>query len=345
MNMLDNGLTKNMYSLGNNSDSRDSRNALSLIITFNSKLNKILKTEFKECKVVNCALNYNQVQNLIDNSTSIDENLDPKIHFAYNFFKRNQDTTNQSIEKMIEFYMVYYNKTVAETLYNINTNTILRTHLESATKNETIFNDPTNSRNDESLKKHLAKCSLNAALYEIKPTNTSHSALNLEYYTHATSPIRRFVDIVNQINILYKINNINQFLIPNQNLIDKINRFDKNLKRFYNINKKLEFIYDSPANQLDNIDAYIINISGIRVTIFIPSLNIEHSIYIISPKMVTDKSQNKIEYNHISKKVTINGYTFELHQKIVINISKLTSMSRLNSKLFITIIEPEITLL
>ena len=88
-----------------------------------------------------------------------------------------------------------------------------------------------------------------------------------------------------------------------------------------------------------------ININGIRIKLYIPNLDIEHSIYIISPKMATDKSQNKIEYDDLNKKITINGCTFMLHQKIVINIAKLTSMSRLNSKLFITIIKPEITLL
>ena len=47
---------------------------------------------------------------------------------------------------------------------------------------------------------------MEAAVYAIAPSDTRHITLGLEFYTHATSPIRRYVDIINQHMIIASIN-------------------------------------------------------------------------------------------------------------------------------------------
>ena len=97
---------------------------------------------------------------------------------------------------MVEHYMLLYNNMVAKELYASDPNTILRTHRNSLDLNST----------DDVLQKYLLKRQLNSATYESNPENTRHEGLDMDLYTHATSPIRRYVDIINQLNLV-RINN------------------------------------------------------------------------------------------------------------------------------------------
>ena len=100
-------------------------------------------------------------------------------------------------------------------------------------------------------------------MYESNPENTRHDSLDLDLYTHATSPIRRYVDIINQINII-RIGNKETSLV--WGCLEKINLFQKNLRKFYNNYKKLDVIFGPELN----VDAYIVNIEGIKISVFIP---------------------------------------------------------------------------
>lgn len=85
----------------------------------------------------------------------------------------------------IEKYMVHYNRTAAEFL-QAHTAGVLR--VQSAATAEKVYSWPPALA-------HLAK---EAALYAPATDTTGHAGLGLASYTHATSPLRRYADLINQ---------------------------------------------------------------------------------------------------------------------------------------------------
>ena len=124
---------------------------------------------------------------------------------------------------------------MAETLYKVNKGTILRRHTVADTSKitNTYSKDLTN---------YLTRINQNAAEYirGDKEEHLTHESLGFEYYTHATSPIRRFVDIINQINIINILENQpSRFITYSNEKILSINNFNKNVSKFYNNYKNL----------------------------------------------------------------------------------------------------------
>ena len=113
--------------------------------------------------------------------------------------------------------------------------------------------------------------------------------------------------------------------------LDEINLFQKNLRKFYNNYKKLDVIFGS--EQI--LDAYIINFDGIKISVFIPELDFEHSFYGISRKLV---DCNKVETG--DDFLEINEKRFNLHDKIQIKITPLPFEEKFNKKIHISIVNP-----
>ena len=310
INMLRDNETYNVYSLGN----KTPKNAISLILEYEDY--KLTKYYFKECVVSNNPLSYNKAESLKNNEKHV-------INILYNFTKKLLQLEEISMTKLVEYYMIIYNNLGATTLYNYDKNTILRTH-------------SCNGHIDESseLNKYLSILNKNAAKYESNPENTRHNDLDLTYYSHMTSPIRRHVDIINQINILKFLNNEP---LMTTNYLDKINIFNKNLRKFYNNYKKLKLLY-TIENNIETY-AYVINISNNKIKIYIPSLDIEHSFNAISHKLI---NSNTLEYDE--KYLIINNTKINLFDKISIKLTPLVFEEKFNKKFNITILDPVIEL-
>ena len=342
LNMLDDSLTINDFSLGDRP--MDSKHAISLFITIDLGLDTVLESKFKLTRVNNRAISYADATHIIDASKASKASKNYcEIRHLYEYATRHLGIEDLSLElpttqKMVEFYMLLYNQTAAELLYKKNNYTILRTH-GSGTDTSITTEKPISS---EVLGNHLNKKQLSAAIYDVDPVKTTHSGLGLQYYTHATSPIRRFVDIINQVNITKCIHGEEPFLILNKDNVDQINQFDKNLRKFYNDNKKLSIMFSNPEKPIFNVEAYIIELKHIRAKLYIPSLDIEHTIYIISPKLATTQNNNKIVYSEST--LNINDTVFTLYQRVDIDITKLPFSEKFKDKLFIQIVNPQITL-
>jgi exoribonuclease R len=238
--------------------------------------------------------------------------------------------------------MLLYNSLLAETLYKSNPNTILRTHKLSGYQL-----DESSRVLDPKLQKYLTVINQNAACY-VSNSGIGHQDLNLDYYTHATSPIRRYVDIINQQNMIRYLNN--QEFIPSSNYnLEKVNQFQKSLRKFYNYYKKLKLIFtetetytntntNTKTNQSifeSNFDAYIIGISGVKLKVFIPELDIEHGFLVISNKLL---DSNRVVQE--SDSITINNTSFKVYDKIKIKITPLKYEEKFNKKLHIKVLEP-----
>ena len=189
--------------------------------------------------------------------------------------------------KIVEYWMVYTNKFIAKYLIDNNySNIILRSHQKSIENKEINI--------DECLNNYLSLKHENSALYVIYNKDNLdqfHSKLGSEYYTHFTSPIRRSVDFYIHMLLLNKIKNIeNNELIK---IIDKINTFTKNCRRFDRTIRRLNFIYDlKELNKNIETYAYIIGITKNKLTLYIPEFNLEEKVIIIPYKF--EKSYNTI---------------------------------------------------
>ena len=152
----------------------------------------------------------------------------------------------------------------------------------------------------------------------------------MDLYTHATSPIRRYVDIINQINLI-RIKNGGASLVCG--CLEKINLFQKNLRKFYSNYKKLDVIFGTVLE----LDAFVVDFKGIKVSVYIPKLDFEHSFHGISRKLV---ECNQVEMGEDF--LEINGTRINKFQKIKIKITPLPYEERFNKKIHISVLSPAI---
>ena len=322
INMLDDLHTFQKCSLGNG----ERKLALSLILEYSYVTStssiKLLDCHFKESVVVNTAYAY------------ADSNSD--IGTLLEFTKNITGNSNMNSCEMVEYFMILYNSKVAEKLYNSENkgDTILRTHSLTNTNTNT-----SNFSSDSILNKYLKLSGMQAAEYCIEPEDTSHQSLSLEYYTHATSPIRRFVDIINQNMIISQIDSSYSWNRENYGFeINEINKFGKYLRKFYNNYKKLKIIY-SPI-KYENLDAYIIKIKNNRLKLYIPSLEITCNFELVSSRLLNaaDIDFRVVENSDgVSQEARLNGKSYMLYEKIKINITQLKYENVFSRKLKITL--------
>ena len=314
--MLDERHSFEECSLGNG----ELKRSLSLILRYNmngpewNKSYELDSYDFQETIVKNTALSYEEAEQMI-----CDEN-NTGVYKLWDMTRCVMGVEELSATKMVEHYMLLYNNMVAKYLYDKDPRTILRTHKSSLDLNST----------DDVLQKYLIKRQLNSATYESNPENTRHEGLDMDLYTHATSPIRRYVDIINQNNIIRAKQNYELMVCGH---LEKINLFQKNLRKFYNNYKKLDVIFGPELIK----DAFIVSFDGLKVSVFIPDLDFEHSFYGISRKLI---ECNQVEMG--DDYLEINGIRLSLHDKIQIKITPLPYEERFNKKIHISLIEPSL---
>lgn len=152
--------------------------------------------------------------------------------------------------KMVEVYMILYNKLITQ-------------YLEK--EPNMIF------RNQKLFKK---------AVYEFQ--RTGHESLGLEHYTHATSPIRRYVDwIIQKIFKKQNVENIN---------LERVNQYEKEVKKLSRM-----WDYLKASREMTSGAEYEIELREIqddRVVFWCEKLNIQ-----ISNKMKYTKVEDGIEIN------------------------------------------------
>ena len=162
--------------------------------------------------------------------------------------------------KMVEVFMVLYNKNITE-------------YLEG--QNGMIF------RNQKGFGK---------AVYEFN--RSGHSSLGLTHYTHATSPIRRYVDWM--IQRIFK----KQMIIGDINL-ERVNEYEREIKRLSRM-----WDYLKASREMKSGDVYEIEFREIqdnRLIFFCHKLNI-----IIA---------NKIAFDIIENGMKINGNEYKIGEK------------------------------
>ena len=306
------------------------RLALSLVITVRDGIE--VSREFRESVVKNTALSYDEVNSKEMNGMNGSKCRQSRelLEFSREYYNEPEMTA----QKMVERYMIMYNSAVAEKLYMCNPQgTILRTHQGS------LGGESLETITDSRLMEFLNRRKMEAAVYAIAPEDTRHLTLGLEFYTHATSPIRRYVDIINQHMIIASIDagytwSCDSFKVE----IDAINTFNKSLRKFYNYYKKLEIVHSGRLDEHRDFDAYIVSIKGVKLTIWIPDLEITHNVNVISSKLLV---AGDIIFDSTESCVTVNERSYNVYDKISVIITPRPSECVFNRKLHVSILELE----
>ena len=148
--------------------------------------------------------------------------------------------------------------------------------------------------------------------------------LRVLYSCHNTSLCRYY----KQINLVYLLGNGKIDFIEN---IDIVNLFNKNLRKFYNNYKKLNVIFSKTSKGV--YDCYITQIKNCKLKVYIPSLEIEHGFYPVSPKL--------FDCNELIEKenmLLVNDMELKLYNKISIELTCLPYETKFNKKLYVNII-------
>jgi len=147
-------------------------------------------------------------------------------------------------EKLIENFMIQCNETIASTIYNLDLPFIYRIHdevkdekLEELKKNLSHFNIEIPSKqnkltsmffkkildslNDDEISKNIVNKLLLKSMSKAQYStfNIGHFALSLNNYTHFTSPIRRYSDL-----LVHRL--IKKYLLSNDDYYSKIESID-----------------------------------------------------------------------------------------------------------------------
>jgi exoribonuclease R len=294
------------------------RRTFSIILLFDKEYN-IITISFKKMLItVTKNLSYEDAENnlQLEQLFNIGKILKNSIKDSF------KDNEIYDTHQMVAVYMILANKIVAEKIVSYDSkNVILRTHKTN------LSNAQIKSKNYEN---ELFDCA--KAQYQTSSSDSNHAGLHLKYYTHFTSPIRRYADILvhrQLFNVLcnQKINSCNDI----ENTIKYINLYEQYyslLKRNYEIMRIVDTLH------IEIVDAQIVNINTEKYSmrLFIPKYNIQYEYYITNESLLIEICDDKIIiYDNEKEK------TYALFQMIK---CKLVPAKRHMLKLLVEIIDP-----
>ena len=322
------------------------KRTFSVIITLDNNFD-ILNVDFKRLLVkINKNLSYEQAEKMIQidinikNMYEIGSKLKQHISSSFN------DKIPYDIHQMIEVYMIMANKLVAEKLIANdvdNSNALLRSQNSKSTQLVQPTQPTQLVQSDEQINLDLIKkyelSKLERAVYQLGVFESRHSNLNLEYYTHFTSPMRRYADIMVHRQLEKKINGeeIKKISLEKLFLINFYSNYYKKVSRYSN----LIFV----AKNLPSVSEYDCNVILIKnngnIRLHISELKLDYDHVVIDKKInniieITNLNDDMIILENI---ITKNKIIIKLFQKLRIKIVKLEkSMEKIN----ISIIDPNI---
>jgi exoribonuclease-2 len=234
---------------------------------------------------------------------------------------------------MVAKLMILYNTHIAKYLYETNPLSILRVHYrppDEIDEEQLVPNDvlPIIQRM-KSYKGYYRVAG------DCSPEEVIHSSLGLTYYTHATSPIRRFVDLWNQICLNNEIQLCGAFKIRDH--IHSINWRSFMIKRAYEQMNLVNIFQAKRNEQLDPLyEGIIIGIDDDSIKIYIKKLNRSFMFRVYNKGTdycATDKYIQFMRHDY-------HTLELKLYQKIVCRIFIKTDQYAWSNKVSIELLEP-----
>jgi ribonuclease R len=334
INMLPDKLVINSLSLNKDFE----RQAVSVVLEFDSNY-LLVKNEVHKSIIINKnQLSYEEAQKIIDKKpvNKFRKNIKllsdlNEVHVILQKFKKNNkieslnkflDLQSDEIDshEIVQILMVLTNYIVGEKLLTKEFS-IFRKH-ESKQVEHNQLNLIKNIENKE-LTRVYSNFQSNKASYTIvekkdyDKNKYSHSALGLEHYTHFTSPIRRYFDVLVH-RLLFEECSLEDF----KNKIQLINNIELQMKRYDKNALRLFKISTMPKTSVE-MKVYIIDfdISG-KINVWIPDYNLIETIRIL-PKEIIEKVKIEIfgQNNEYMKVSNENGeITLKIFQDVILNL-------------------------
>ena len=340
------------------------RRAFSVVIVFNNNLEKI-NIQFKKTMIVNKkVMTYDEAEVYVKQDINItNDPLKKCVREMYSIGKRLFDSTfynrlsldsncKYDTHLMVEIFMVLANVEVANKLVNDMPNiAIIRSH--KGAKQDSILHKKDKSTDEMSkVLKVINILKMEKAMYRVYDSSDSadssdtinrHVGLGETYYTHFTSPIRRYFDIVVH-RLLSKsiFKEEKKYSTDLHKLCMELNECHKKIGSAQRDSNRLKKVYDFYDNDPVMVTyGYIVSIRDRLLNIFVPKLDID-----LEAKIISDKIVHLIEYYSnddefiITNKQTGETLGLKLLQKINLRIVVSKKEPYIRRKLLVELLDP-----
>ena len=184
---------------------------------------------------------------------------------------------------------------------------------------------------------------MNSATYTTLDQDSFHHALNIDGYTHFTSPIRRYVDII--IHRLIKSIWLNQDYDYHKKLIEQINERNKTIKKIERNFYFLSILEKLDGEELIEVDGYITNIKGnFKVELYLPDYKLELDSVLYSPKL-QGLISSRIEDIKLILQREDNLIELLKYQKVKVKLIARENEGYLHKKIWADIVDPNLDIL
>lgn len=325
----------------------DTRNVVSMVFQFDESYG-LLDSKLIHARIINRRkMTYKGADLIFTNKKLEDlpENRDlymirliiDKQHTHSTSCQEYSDTPDECISRaLVAKLMILYNTHIAKYLYETNPLSILRVHYAQEDDTDASFLHPDVIPIVQRMKSYKGYYRVAG---DCSPADAVHSSLGLTYYTHATSPIRRFVDLWNQICL--KIESPSDYGFNIRDHIHSINWRSFMIKRAYE-QMNLVSIFQSKRNkQLDKAyEGVIIEIDNDSMKIYIKKLNRSFMF-----RVYNKGTANILDYCATSKYIQFMRHDnhklqLNLYQTVICRIFIKTDQYEWSNKVAIELLEP-----
>jgi len=342
------------------------RNVISLLLEFEpTKPHKLIGAKIHLSKIINKhKMTYKEMDKIIEmkrrhilqkDILQIRDIINANDNLPLSMEMENYEEGEGISRALVAKLMATYNTIMAKKLFDGNKNSILRVHYGSSS-DLSIDGNIGNIGNKE-IQKLLERMSTYKGYYVVsKNTNDAeitHSGLNLKYYTHMTSPIRRFVDFWNQL-CMYEIvgkfeGETNKYKIEDK--ISWINWQQMQIKKSYELVDMVNIFHKKINGELESqYTGYILGWNNNQISVFIPEMDKKVLKFRINLEKLENILEKKEEENRIIWKRkdanndnnanNDNVFIFEKYMKIKCRIVLQKNRYEWQNKVSIEVIEP-----
>lgn len=305
INMLPNRFATEICSLLEGEKRRTS----TVLVRINKDTGEILDKQFSKGIIINKrTISYEEAEK--------EKYISGTIKNLYEIGKLLNKDDKYDCHKMVEVFMILANTCVAEKLVERDKyNSILRSHRET----EDRIRVSSEGEDMDKAIRHANILKMESAEYTMGDNNYGHSALNRQNYTHFTSPIRRYVDILVH-RLLYTDYKVDR------GIVKRLNEMHRNIKRAEREERRMNIIYKIYKEEESVLETYgyVIGKNGDQyISIYIPEIKIEALCKLYSNKVKDIINRIKCEYEILERveiKVVISLKAPRLKDKILIQI-------------------------